>query len=135
MLGRGSLKDSWCWSATQTSGWMGPAASRLATLNKQLFWPDWKSNCYQTHSCPRDWRLSASCGTNWEPPKPPYINHRHSTIVLRGLRVTLNWNPIMAREASFGSFFQSGILSYICRSIYNKLTIRLPSMCGVEDVG
>ena len=57
-----------------------------------------KTSPIRRHNCPRDWRLSASRGTNWGPLKP--LIH-HSTIVLRGLRGALDQDAIMPRDASF----------------------------------
>ena len=36
--------------------------------------------------CPTDWRLSASCGTNWGFPLTPSPQEHHSIIMLMGLR-------------------------------------------------
>ena len=58
----------------------------------------------------RNWRLSASWGTNWVPLTNP--SEDYSTIIVRGLRGGLNLAPITPRDASLsyseGDCFQSG---------------------------
>ena len=36
-----------------------------------------KNNTDQTHSCPRDWRLPASWGTNWVPSDNPHASQHY----------------------------------------------------------
>ena len=62
------------------------------------FRPDWKNYNDQTHSCPRDWHLSASWGPNWWPPWNS--SEYYSTIVLRGLRRAVIWSPIIPRDSN-----------------------------------
>ena len=56
--------------------------------------PDCKNNPESLR--PREWRLSVSKGPNWGPLKSL---EDYSTIVLGGFKGTLNYTPIMPREA------------------------------------
>ena len=57
------------------------------------------SIAHQTHSCLRDWHLSASWWPNWRASYCEIPIH-HRTSVLRSLRGTLNYAPIILRDSS-----------------------------------
>ena len=48
---------------------------------------------YLWHSCPGDWRISASCGPNWRPSLSHTYNVHHSSIALRGIRRSPHLGP------------------------------------------
>ena len=99
---------------------------------------DWKNNSDQRHSCPRDWRLTASWGGNWGLPwNPPCTPQHYRFVGLKGLigspwcRETIDRKfpqhiearPILTIQAGNSEWDRKSIIKNGCQYLNNKLQI------------